>query len=277
MTAALSDLLGARPAILVEIAAVRGSAPREAGAFMIVTADRCAGTIGGGQLEYVALDRARRMLRHALPAERLEVALGPEIGQCCGGRVTLALAPLDDEGAAVLHARLAAEEAARPHVLIFGAGHVGRALAGALRLLPVRPILIDQRRQEIGLAPGGVETLLSPLPEAEIRTAPPNSAFVVMTHDHALDFLLAEAALARRDAAYVGLIGSATKRARFAAWRMRNGADRRTALAGLTCPIGGASGDKRPAVIAALAAAEIITALTRAAARRPVPAGRRGR
>jgi xanthine dehydrogenase accessory factor len=257
------------PAIAVEITEVRGSSPREVGAWMLVTADAFSGTVGGGQLEYIALDRARQMLRHGLPEERMNVPLGPEIGQCCGGHVTLALAPLTPGRAARLLARLEAEHAARPQVLIFGAGHVGRALAAALNLLPVRAILIDQRSEELALAPAGTETRLSPLPEAEVRAAPPGTAFVVLTHDHALDFLVTDAALARGDAAYVGLIGSGSKRARFRAWRARAGADRRTALAGLICPIGGPSFDKRPAVIAALTAAEIVAALARTPATTP--------
>ncbi len=248
------------PAVLVEIAAVAGSAPREAGAFMLVAPGMIAGTIGGGQLEYLAIDHARRMLRRGPAEERLVVPLGPEIGQCCGGRVTLDLRRLDEPLAADLHRRIEAETAALPTVMIFGAGHVGRALAAALTLLPVRTVLIDQRAEELGLAPEGVETWLSALPEAEVAGAPAGTAFVVLTHDHALDFLVTEAALARGDAAYVGLIGSATKRARFAAWRRRTGAAG-DPLAGLTCPIGGPSGDKRPAVIAALVAAEIIARL----------------
>ncbi len=94
-----------------------------------------------------------------------------------------------------------------------------------------------------------------------MRDAPPGSAFVAMTHSHATDFLIMAEALKRGDAAYCGMIGSATKRAVFAGWLGDNGYD--TALAQrLTCPIGGSAvRDKRPEVIAALTAAEIITAL----------------
>ncbi len=254
----------AAPTILVEVVTVAGSVPREAGAWMLATAEDFAGTIGGGQLEYMAIDHARRMLRHGSASERLDVPLGPEIGQCCGGRVALALTAVDCGLATALRRRIETEAAARPAALIFGAGHVGRALGAALALLPVRPILIDQRAEELGLAPAGVETRLTALPEAEAACASPGSAFVILTHDHALDFLLADAALKRVDAAYVGMIGSASKRARLAAWRRRGGAPRSAALNGLTCPIGGPSGDKRPAAIAAMVAAEIVTAFARA-------------
>lgn len=255
------DLLAAgTPLILAEVSATRGSAPRDAGAWMLVAAEAVAGTIGGGQLEYIAIDRARILLRRGLAAETMQVPLGPAIGQCCGGQVRLTLTPVDSWTRRMLEARMEDEEAARPEVLVFGAGHVGRALAAALTLLPVRVRLIDQRVGELALASPGVPTTLSPCRRRRWGAAP-GSAFVVMTHDHALDFLIADAALARGDAAYVGLIGSDTKRAKFRSWRRRTGVAG-DPLAGLTCPIGGPSGDKRPAVIAALVAAEVITRLT---------------
>ena len=261
-----ADLLAAGAAlVLAEVSATRGSAPREAGAWMLIAAEAVAGTIGGGQLEYIAIDRARILLKHGptrgLAAETMEVPLGPAIGQCCGGHVRLTLTPVDSWNRRMLEARMEDEEDARPEVLVFGAGHVGRALAAALTLLPVRARLIDSRVAELALAAPGVATTLSPLPEAEVAAARPGSAFVVLTHDHALDFLVTDAALARGDAAYVGMIGSETKRGKFRAWRRRTGVAG-DPLAGLTCPIGGPSGDKRPAVIAALVAAEIITRLT---------------
>jgi len=100
--------------------------------------------------------------------------------------------------------------------------------------------------------------MLTALPEAAIRGAEPGAAFVIATHDHGLDFLLAAEALARGDAAYVGMIGSATKRAAFASFARARGVD----PARLVCPIGGPGGDKRPAVIAALTAAELMRALS---------------
>ena len=254
-----NDVASDGPAILVELAAARGSVPRDAGAWMLVSTGEVGGTIGGGQLEYLAIDHARRMLRQAETASDLDVPLGPEIGQCCGGRVSVTFKALDEELRAELGERLALARDRCPEILVFGAGHVGRALCAALALLPVRGILIDSRADEIALAPDGVETRLSPLPESLVDAAPPGSAFVVLTHDHALDFLITDAALARGDAAYVGLIASATKRARFAKWRAEHGAP--GGADGLTCPIGGPSGDKRPEVIAAFTAAEIMANL----------------
>ncbi|WP_112873118.1 xanthine dehydrogenase accessory protein XdhC [Paracoccus endophyticus] len=232
--------------IRVRITAVRGSTPREAGAEMMVGPDTVTGSIGGGALEWMAIDRARAMLARGEDGAAMDVPLGPEIGQCCGGRVTLALdrAP-------------ATPEPPRPPVLIFGAGHVGRALARALAPLPLAPLLIDSRAAELAAA-GDVPARLTPLPESEIRAAPPGAAIVIVTHDHALDFLLAAEALSWGRAAYVGMIGSASKRAAFARHARAQGID----PAPLVCPIGAnPTGDKRPAVIAAFAAAEVTARL----------------
>ncbi len=242
---------------LVRVASVAGSAPREAGAWMLVAGDAVLGSIGGGQLEWMALDAAREVLSGA-PARKLDVPLGPEIGQCCGGRVTLTVARLDAAGRDRFLAEAEAAACRETRVLIFGAGHVGRALAGALLPLPVRPVLIDSRANELAAAPDGVETRLTALPEAEVRVAPPGAAYLVVTHDHALDFLLVAEALRRGDAAHVGMIGSATKRARAERFLRSEGLD----PAPLVCPIGGATGDKRPAVIAALTAAELLQRLS---------------
>ena len=129
----------------------------------------------------------------------------------------------------------------------------------ALSLVPVRTVLVDTREQELSAVDvPGIETCLTPMPEAVVRDAPAGSAFVVLTHDHALDFLIAQEALARLDSPYVGMVGSRTKRAKFSSWYVDQGGDRR-ALERLTLPIGAQGlGDKRPSVIAALAAAEIM-------------------
>ncbi|MFV2052375.1 xanthine dehydrogenase accessory protein XdhC [Aliiroseovarius sp. YM-037] len=245
----------------VRLVRVRGSSPRDAGVEMFVTARECFGTIGGGQLEYMMIDEARMMLARGEDRAVKDVPLGPEIGQCCGGRVEVAIKRMgwsDREAALDLAKR---ENATLPHVYIFGAGHVGRALAGFLEQLPVRCVVVDPRAEELALCTAQVELRLSALPEAEITAAPPNSAFVVLTHDHALDFLLTSEALARADAAYVGMIGSATKRAKFRNW-CRDHCGRLT-IDRLICPIGATeSQDKRPAVIAAFVAAELMKVLT---------------
>jgi len=250
--------------ILVEVAGAAGSTPRDTDAWMLVSKDRIFATIGGGQLEYMAIDHARQLIQEATAETRLEIPLGPEIGQCCGGRVALSFKPVDDDRRTALIARYDGEIAGRPHVYIFGAGHVGDALAMALSLTPVRTVLVDTRETELAAVDvPGIETCLSAMPEAVVRDAPAGSAFVVLTHDHALDFLIAAEALARADASYVGMIGSKTKRATFKHWLSRE-AEHPELFDRLVCPIGGATvKDKRPAVIAALAAAEILTATLR--------------
>jgi len=262
----LATFLSRHDAIVrVALTSVRGSSPREAGTVMLAAARAQWGTIGGGQLEYLALDQARKMLRNGETTATLDVPLGPDIGQCCGGRVEIALATMDATARATALAADAADRAAYPHVYLFGAGHVGRALAGLFAQLPVRCILVDSRTEELVQCAAHIEKRLSALPEADIETAPAGSAFIVLTHDHALDFLLTSAALARQDAAYVGMIGSATKRAKFTAWAKDNGPDD---ISNLICPIGGPTGtDKRPAVIAAFVVAEVMAALTKAEVR----------
>ena len=266
--AALTSFLAAhRPSILAELTAVRGSSPREQGAFMLIAADALLGTIGGGALEYMVIARARQVLRDGVPEAALDIPLGPEIGQCCGGRVDIAMRRVDATRAEALLARLDAETAARPHVYLFGAGHVGHALAAALAPLPLNVHVVDTRASELVGLPDNVEAVASPMPEAVVRSAPKGSAYAILTHDHALDFLIAFEALKRADSPYVGMVGSRTKRARFRAWYLGEGGDP-AALDRLVLPIGGGAypqglGDKRPAVIAALAAAEILVQIGR--------------
>lgn len=262
MRGAREILTGAASVIHIRIAQVKGSAPREAGAEMFVTASAMAGTIGGGQAEWQALQKARDMLAGGGMRETLDLRLGPEIGQCCGGRLTLELARLGETQRETHLSRLEAAE--KPHLVILGAGHVGRALARVGLTMPWRVILVDSRHDELALAPDGAETRLTPLPEAEIASAPPMSAFVVATHDHGLDFLLTLAALRKGDFCYAGLIGSATKRARFE--RFARETNNFNDFARLTCPIGAAGlGDKRPEVIALMTAQEICMAFQAAA------------
>lgn len=265
----LRAFLAAAPsAALVEVAAAKGSTPREQGAWMLVSPDAIFGTIGGGQLEFMAVDRAREMLVPAYPLHEgegrlaLSIPLGPEIGQCCGGRMELAIRPVDDTIRAELIAVAEAEDAGRPHVYVFGGGHVGQALASALALLPVNAVVVETRAEALEAMPEDVSARLLPMPEEAVREAPPGSAFLILTHDHALDFLIVAEALRREDAAYVGMIGSKTKKATFRSWYLKTADGTEAAFARLVSPIGGTVKDKRPAVIAALAAAEAMTALS---------------
>ena len=245
----------------VVLTRVRGSSPRNAGAEMFVAPGETLGTIGGGQLEYMMIDEARALLARGEDHAIKDVPLGPEIGQCCGGRVEVDIRRMDQTARDQAIVDAQREVVALPHVYIMGAGHVGRALAGLFAQLPVRVILSDTRAEELALCDANVERSNSALPEAEIMAAPAGSAFIVLTHDHALDFLLTSQALDRSDAAYVGMIGSTTKRTKFRNW-CRDHCDGQS-IEALTCPIGsGGSTDKRPEIIAAFVVAEVMAALT---------------
>jgi xanthine dehydrogenase accessory factor len=247
--------------VLVRIEAAEGSTPREAGACMAVSPGAIDGTIGGGQLEFHCIDLARHMLSEGAGDQLLDIPLGPQMGQCCGGRVRVSLRHAGAAEIALFSAREKAEVAARPPVLIFGAGHTGCALAQALAPLPVSVSLIDDRDDVMSGLPAAITCIRMADPVDAIARAPSKAAFVVLSHSHALDYRLAEAALARGDASYIGMIGSATKRARFEASFLRAGGRHET-LARLTCPIGGSDvEDKRPEVIAALTATELVRCL----------------
>ncbi|MGK6312548.1 xanthine dehydrogenase accessory protein XdhC [Neorhizobium sp. DT-125] len=254
----LPTFLAAHPrSILVEITQAKGSTPREAGAFMLVTENAIWGTIGGGQFEYMAIDNARAMLAGGGESV-MDIPLGPEIGQCCGGRTLLNFQLMTSALAETLESRLRSEEEDRPAIYLFGAGHVGRALSRALAPLPFAVTLIETRAEALEDLPADAERHLTAMPESFVEKIPANGAAIILTHDHALDFMIAGRALARADLAYVGMIGSATKRATFARWLKREGGDD-TMLSRLVLPIGGgAVKDKRPAVIAALVAAELL-------------------
>jgi xanthine dehydrogenase accessory factor len=260
---ALTTFLSQNPdTVLVTITQAKGSTPREEGAFMLVSETAIFGTVGGGQLEFMAIDNARALLSGSGQTQ-MDIPLGPEISQCCGGRTLLSFRKVTRELAADLESRSAAESAAYPRVMLFGAGHVGQALARALQPLPFSVTVIETRAEALGGLPTGIEARHVAMPEALVRSLPAHSAVLILTHDHALDFLIAREALARHDLAYVGMIGSATKRATFKSWLARETAGSVSSDA-LILPIGGTVvRDKRPEVIAALVAAELLTVLSK--------------
>jgi len=227
---------------------------------MLVSLKAAHGTIGGGRLELQAIEEARALLRDGGPPILRNVNLGLALGQCCGGRVTLQIARADQSALTELEAYERAAAGAYPTILIFGAGHVGRALAKAMSLVPFNVRWIDERDSEIaGVAFGdNIEAMVTERWAQEIARAPKGAACLVMTHSHALDSLVTAAALARVDFAYVGLIGSMTKRRRFERAFREIGLPE-AQIARLVCPIGEFGvRDKRPEIIAALVVAELI-------------------
>jgi len=337
--------------VVVTIAAVKGSAPREAGTKMIVTADSIVGTIGGGHLEYKSIEFAREMLADdgAVPRRLHRFPLGAALGQCCGGVVTVLIekaAPERDSwvaslieheaaGTACVMASVAdggatgklvvdaehvvgmlddvalnnvAQSAARDmlasgeraprllvapaldasgatapllllepvlpidfRIVVFGAGHVGRALVAALSPLHAHIDWIDSRADEFPtLVPGNVAIEVADTPECVVDQARAGTCFLVLTHSHDLDFALTERILRRADFSYLGLIGSTTKRNTFERRLEQRGVS--AALRErITCPIGipGITG-KEPAEIAVAVAAQLLQlrATTASAARR---------
>jgi len=275
------------PVVAVTVTATHGSVPREAGTRMLVTADAVVGTIGGGQLEHAAIADARALLLRAVGDDMREdmhedmradtradkradtrddmhgaaaplvqrIALGPSLGQCCGGVVHLRIALLADDPPA-------AWPALPPlfHLQLYGAGHVGRAIVRLLADLPCQVAWIDERDSEFPstpLPPHIQRVCVEPV-EAEVPHAAPGSFYLVLTHSHALDLAVTRAILARGDFGYFGLIGSATKRAKFEA-RLRERGVADAMLARITCPIGieGVRG-KAPEIIAVGVVAQLL-------------------
>jgi len=258
--------------MLVEVHEARGSVPREAGTRMLVNASGVAGTIGGGHLELKAIALAREMLATGEAGPRsIHYPLGPALGQCCGGAVGLRFARLD---ASALRAWPL--DAARFHLQLYGAGHVGRAIARALAPLAVLVEWIDEREDEFPLHfqdaagpwPAHIRKVCVDAVEAEVRGAPPGAFYLVLTHDHALDLRITEAVLRRGDFGFLGLIGSKTKRQRFLHRFEQLGIAPDT-LARLSCPIGvpGVAG-KEPEVIAAAVVAQLLQQSAPTASRR---------
>ncbi|MCW7537931.1 xanthine dehydrogenase accessory protein XdhC [Aquabacterium sp. A7-Y] len=244
------------PAVVVEVKATRGSVPREAGTRMLVATTALAGTVGGGHLELQAIALARELLNsgQAGPLER-HFALGPTLGQCCGGAMTLRLARLDRAALAAWPLPPSAFT-----LQLYGAGHVGRAIVGLLAGIDCRVQWIDEREEAFpaGALPPQVEAVCVPAVEAEVDIAPPGCSYLVLTHNHDLDARITEAVLRRGDFGYLGLIGSRTKRARFL-HRFEDRGVPAEALARLTCPIGvpGIRG-KQPEVIAVSVVAQLL-------------------
>lgn len=246
------------PGVLVTLTAVRGHAPRKAGAKMVVSAADTRGSIGGGNLEAVTVDRAREMLSSGASApETLTAALTDKAPyqrgvQCCGGEASVLLEPLP----------------VVPAVAIFGAGHVGLELARILARHDLDLHLIDSRPQQ--LAAGRLAVLADAvarirvhevpvLPEIVLGELPPGTHVLIMTHDHAEDAALCDAVLRRGEFGSIGLIGSPAKWARFRRRLADEGGHDAAAIDRIKTPIGlpGLEG-KEPAVIAVSVAADLL-------------------
>ena len=250
--------------VLVTVAAVEGSGPREPGAWMLVFDREEAGTIGGGRLEFDAIAGAREMLRSGEPGPRRQrYALGPSLGQCCGGVVHLAFERVTPEDLPALRSRLA--EPATP-VALFGGGHVGRAIASRMEGLPFALTWIDSRDEIFpGHLPANVRCEHSDPVQRAVADLAPGSQVLIMSFSHAEDLDILAACLLRRrergDLPYIGLIGSKTKWATFR-HRLEARGFSAAEMDHITCPIGvpGITG-KEPEVIAVAVAAQLLQSL----------------
>ena len=253
--------------MLVTVARTQGSVPREAGAWMAVFDDAVLGTVGGGHLEFEAIARARQQLARAgegaAAADEARFALGPSLGQCCGGVVHLRFETVHPADAPALQARLLAR---RHPVALFGGGHVGRALVEVLARLPLSVHWIDSRDGIFPDAlPEGVQAEHSDPVQAAVADLAPGSRVLIMSFSHAEDLDIVAACLQRLrqrdDLPYVGLIGSRTKWATFR-HRLQARGFTEAELARITCPIGvpGITG-KQPEVIAVAVAAQLLQTL----------------
>jgi xanthine dehydrogenase accessory factor len=329
---AIALLAADKPCVLITVVTTEGSTPREAGSKMLIHGKGQHDSIGGGHLEFKAVERAQAML--AAPSsliERLSFALGPGLGQCCGGRVELILERLDagsltwlrgwreapddlvlatnladgaktviephggtpDSARAAARDLIDAQESVRlvegpdgqacyvlermkssgQDLYLFGAGHVGRALVHILAALPYRIRWFDARAEMFPAdLPANAVAEISADPRHDVASAPPGTLFLVMTHNHAPDFEICDQVLRRSDFAFLGLIGSATKRATFVR-RLALRGHTEAAIRRLICPIGLPSiGGKAPAVVAISVAGQLLS-LSQAKASGRVAAG----
>lgn len=309
----LKGVLNVAPTALISVLATEGSAPRGAGTRMVVSPQRQWGTIGGGELEFRATMQAKAILSLPRGSWRVQdYPLGPLLGQCCGGRVRLLIEHVDPAGMGWLEdtrdggilvssfrathinrhvadgipCALPSARGERPAegtrlaerlgddrkpLYLFGAGHVGQAIAYHARRLPFHLAWFDTR-PEFDMVDGAVFVAESDIEQC-VKLAPRGAAIVILTHDHGLDYRLTRTALGQDGLAFVGLIGSATKRARFLSRLDRDGVVADT-IRRLTCPIGAAGiAGKEPDVIAIALLAQLLQLRT---AEQPATAAQAG-
>lgn len=243
----LADLAAKRvPHVLITVTEAKGSTPREAGTKMVVTQGEQFCTIGGGNLEFQAIEAARDLLQTATTTpEMKDYPLGPKLAQCCGGAVTVLLEPFIPN---------------TKTLYLFGAGHVGREVVKVLSGLPVNIQWIDERDNEFpAQIPPHCQKIVTTAPVSALAELDEDAYVLVMTHSHDLDYEIVLHALQQGCFAYLGLIGSATKRARFDK-RLQVDGIAEGDLSRMTCPIGiGSVKGKHPREIAISVAAELLS------------------
>lgn len=253
------NLLANQPAVLVHVLQSQGSVPRESGTWMAVFEHELVGTIGGGHLEHQAILSSRNALSHPespLP-DHQRVALGPSLGQCCGGVLVLGFERVSFKDMDRLKTQLA--QKAQP-LALFGGGHVGQALIHILADLPFQLLWIDSRDEVFPPdTPGHVVCEHSSPVQGAVADLTPGSAVLIMSFSHAEDLEVVSACLdrqrQRQDLSFIGLIGSKTKWATFK-HRLETRGFGPPDFAHITCPIGlpGIQGKSPPEIAVAVAA-----------------------
>ncbi len=249
-----------QPYVLLTLLGSRGSTPRESGTKMLVSSGGSECTIGGGHLEFKAIEIAREMLASGEAAQRIEqFPLGARLGQCCGGSTSVLFESFPGT---------------QVNIMLFGAGHVGKSLAVILGQLPCRVQWVDSREHEFPQQlPVNCTRVISDSPADEVADMPAGSYYIIMTHNHPLDFAITEAVIKRDDARYIGLIGSDTKWRRFC-MRFEHRDYTPQQYKQVRCPVGlAAVPGKLPMEVATSIAAEIIAEYQSGQAPRPTQRG----
>ena len=233
--------------VVATIVGVTGSTPRNSGTKMVITHDDIFDTIGGGHLEHKVIKHAHKLLTSGEACQQLEhFQLGAQLGQCCGGDASVLFECFSASGA---------------NIILFGAGHVGKALIPILAGLPCSITWVDNRAEQFPDNVDGyanVTAVVSENPAEEVASMPANSYYIVMTHNHQLDFDISHNILKRGDFAYSGLIASDTKWRRFQQ-RFQHRDIEKSLVARMNCPIGLAEVQgKLPMEVAVSVAGEII-------------------
>lgn len=298
-----SELARGKSVVMVTAIEVLGSAPCAQGAKLLVSSEGISGTVGGGNLEFTAIEQARKLATSDRRSLLQSLPLGPVLSQCCGGRVTLLFERFEPEEAgqfarAAAHGgyfstRVRPEAYLRQHqsadlssdalieqtsqlvddnwtepvrrprrqVVIFGGGHIGKALVQVLRQAPCDLLVVDPRAEVAEDLASLAPVVPAASTEALEQWWRPSSIAVILTHSHELDYLWTREILRRRDAAWCGLIGSKTKRARFLR-RLRADGVPEPRIAELVCPIGlPGLNSKHPGVVAISTAAQLLPLL----------------
>ena len=221
--------------IKVKIINVKGSSPNKINDFMLVAPKEIFGTIGGGNLEYLVIEESKLMLKNKSKRKKLNIPLGPGIGQCCGGYVEIILTLHKDTDAAMKDEKV--NDSFKEDLYIFGAGHIGQALIQTIGNLNFTTYLIDSREEYLKMSVNkDVNYLLSKEPWKVVNKLKDNAYYVVLTHSHEYDLKILNEILTKKFT-FVGLIGSTTKKNRFFKRLTENGHDKNI-IKKIECPIG---------------------------------------